>query len=279
MDTDRHASEDDERQDIPSPRTPGSPHEYGYGDGSTSPADAASPAGAPLAETGASTEETRPATAPRAVLRPVPEGFPTPPPRPAVPNRRPARRPDPASAPARPRRLLIGGLAAAAVLLLAVMIGGGTLVYRALSPTEADPAVSATPSAPAESEEPSAVSTGGVLVTEVSTEVGVRAVGAPSGRLEPEGEFVIVVFEVQNDSEDAVIIEASAVLESADGTHPLDPEATRTHETDSPSVGLVGAGATKRFHAVFDVPIGTDPTSLILELGTLDETVTLPLAG
>lgn len=223
-------------------------------------------------------------TAPRAVLRPVPEGFPTPPPRPARPNRRPAPKPDPAAAPRRPRTLLIAGIAAAAVLLLLVVVGGGILVVRSLSPA-------AEPAAPAASEEqesqdatdgdgPGGVEIGEVMVTEVSTEVGVRAVGDSGSRLEPEGEFVIVTFEVENPTTSGIPIGSGDVALETDGEMiPADKEATLAHTADSTAFSVVPPGETMTFHAVFDVPIGTQPTGLQLELAQIGESGTLPLGG
>ncbi len=299
--------------DDPAPTTESGPapegtaHDYGYGadgldaagtDGpraaDSSTADVSGTAEGPMAATGADPAtgtfpatsidpETglRTGTAPRAVLRPIPEGFPTPPPRPARPNRRPAPKPDPSTAPARPRRLLIAGIAAAAVLLLVVVVGGGLLAVRHLSPEEPAPVAGDDPGtqAPAAPAGQGAVEVGGVTFTEVSTEVGVRAVGSSSSRVEPEGEFVVVVFAVENPTSAPVRITSDAVLEAADETFPVDDDATHAYETDSEYAGVVPTEGTVEFHAVFDVPIGTDPSALRIELPDLGEIGALPLGG
>lgn len=279
----------------------GRTHDYGYG---TDPLEAAGTDDPRAAGSGTAPEataggETDPATgtfpatgidhttglrtgtAPRAVLRPVPEGFPTPPPRPARPNRRPAPKPDPLAAPARPRRLLFAGIAAAAVLLLVVVVGGGILAVRSLSPADSAPAAGGDPGtqAPAAPAGSGAVEIGGARFTEVSTEVGVRAVGSSSSRLEPEGEFVVVVFEVENPTSTAIRISKDSTLEAAGETFPVDAEATQSYEADSAFFGVVVPEETTEFHAVFDVPIGTDPTGLRIDLSDLGETGTLPLGG
>lgn len=253
-------------------------------EGSTGPDGDAAPAPAEDPATGThSATGLRSATAPRAVLRPIPEGFPTPPPRPARPNRRPAPKPDPAAEPRRPRPLLIVGIAAAAALLLVVVVGGGLLAIRALSPAEEPAAPAASegqdPSGSADAGESGSVDIGGVVVTEVSTEVGVRAVGDSGSRIEPEGEFVIVTFEVENPTTTGVQIGGDLGLESADEVFPVDEEATRAHEAESAAFSVVPPDGSNTFHAVFDVPIGTDPTGMVLDLVQIGESGTLPLDG
>lgn len=280
-------------------------HSYGYGD---APLEAVGTGGPRAGDSGAADAEaasaepttglhsaagTAPATdvrsatglrggtAPRAVLRPVPEGFPTPPPRPARPNRRPALKPDPSAAPRRPRGLLLVGLSVAAVLLLVVVVGGGILAIRALTPdapVAADP-VAQESEAPAAPGSPGQVRIGEVELTEVSTEVGVRSVGGQGSGLEPEGEYVIVTFEVRNPTDAGATIGQNLALETADGAHPVDPESTRAHLADSSAYGTVQPGETGRFHAVFDVPIGSDPTGLQVAISTVGESGTLPLSG
>ena len=220
-------------------------------------------------------------TAPRAVLRPVPEGFPTPPPRPARPNRRPAPAPEPAQVRSRHRGLLITGIAVAAALLLAIVLGGGVLAYRALSPAE--PAASGAPvteedPASADTAGPGRVEIAGGTLTEVSTETGVRRVGGQNDALEPEGEFVIVVFEVANDSDAPVMVDSSISLETAEGEEHLPhSEAGLVHVASSLPYGVVSPGTTEVFHKVYDVPIGTDPTGLTVRFSALDEIGTLPV--
>lgn len=220
-------------------------------------------------------------TAPRAVLRPVPEGFPTPPPRPARPNRRPAPAPEPAPARTPHRGLLITGITVAAVLLLAIVLGGGVLAYRALSPAEpTDSQAPATEEDPASADAagPGRVEIAGVTLTEVSTEKGVRSVGGQSNALEPEGEFVIVVFEIVNDSDAPVSVTSSIGLATAEGEEHLPhPEAGLVHQASSLPYGVVSPGTSEVFHKVYDVPIGTDPTGLTFQFSTLDESGTLPV--
>lgn len=246
----------------------------------------------------------RTGTAPRAVLRPVPEGFPTPPPRPA----RPTRRPGPPPPPELPRRRgpLIAALATVAVLVLAVGVGGGILVVRALSPDAPAPAVSgpADPSAAGPTPDGAAatddaategsptgetgpggagqVVMGPVSVHELSTELGIRTVGAPPTEIEPEGEFVIVTLEVANGSGPALILSEWAALETADGqVFTAHKEATTAHLAESRAYGVVPAETTATAHVVFDVPFGAEPVAAHLDLssGAAAGTGTLPLGG
>ncbi|MDN5901002.1 MAG: DUF4352 domain-containing protein, partial [Brachybacterium sp.] len=120
---------------------------------------------------------------------------------------------------------------------------------------------------------------GEVVVTETSTEVGVRAVGGPNSRTEPEGEFVIVTFEVENPTSSGIQIGDNVSLETTDETYPVDREATRAHPADSADYGLIPPGGSATFHAVFDVPIGAVPTGLHLELVETGESGTVPLSG
>lgn len=285
METDRHASDGHARGGENASGTPHEAHQASGADSSDS-----SEAGAPAHEYGydetpgtdlRSATDQRRLTAPRAVLRPIPEGFPTPPPRPARPNRRPAPKGEPAGAPARPRRLLIAGIALAAVLALVVVIGGGILMIRSLSPIGsevADPSAPASeqPAAPAQ---PGQVELGGVTLTEVSTEVGVRSVGARSTAIEPEGEFIVVAFEAENQDSAALEISQNVTLETAEGTHAPDDQATGAYVADSRPYGVVAPGESVAFHLVFDVPIGTQPTGLRVDLAGLDESGTLPLSS
>ena len=242
------------------------------------PEDEADPApGAPPSSETGPTTAMRGGTAPRAVLRPVPEGFPTPPPRPARPNRRPAPTPGTAPGPGPRRGLLIAAIALAAVLVLIVAVGGGILAVRAL--TSDDPQGGAAPSGSA-SAGTGEVQLGEVTVTEVSTEVGVRSVGEGSTAVEPEGEFVIVTIEVANGSEAGVSIRENVTLETADGQSiAADADAGRVHVADTEHFGLLGAGDTESFHMVYDVPIGSTPAALQLDLVTIGESGELPLAG
>ncbi|HEX7350259.1 hypothetical protein [Brachybacterium sp.] len=225
------------------------------------------------------TTALRGATAPRAVLRPVPEGFPTPPPRPARPNRRPAPKLEEAGSPKRRSGLLIAGVSLAAVLLLVVVVGGGILAIRSFSSAgSSDPAPSAQESeAPEGAGAPGDLQLAEVTFTEVSTEVGVRSVGVSQNAVEPEGEFIIVTFEVDNRSDVGVSMLENLTLETTDGTQPVDVEATGLHQADSSGATIVQSGATTNVHAVFDVPIGAEPEGLHITLNTLDEAGTLPL--
>lgn len=285
METDRHPFDGEHAPDA-ADGTPGISYEYGDAPlRPDRPAVAAEPLGrapasghAPASE-GASATSPHTLTAPRAVLRPVPEGFPTPPPRPARPNRRPAPPSEPAPAPQRPRSLLIAGIALTAVLALAVVVGGGILVFRSLSPAgppAADPAAAPSDGS-AEPAEPGRVEIGGATFTEVGTEVGVRSVGSQSSPVEPEGEFVIVTFEVENPSSAAIEVSQNLSLETDDGAHAPDREATQAHVADSSRYGLVPPDGSGVFHAVFDVPFGTQPTGLHLDLAAAGEGGTLPL--
>lgn len=269
-------------RDVPSATSPAaesSTDDARAADGGTSAAGSvASPETSQVPATG-----TRPVTAlrtaPRAVLRPVPEGFPTPPPRPARPNRRPAPPQEPLPARKSRRGLLIAGISVIAVLLLVVVIGGGVLAVRALSPAapaESSPAP-ATGTAQ-ESDGPGQVQVGEVTLTEVSTEIGVRKVGDPGSAMEPEGEYIVVVFEVDNPGDRGVDIADLVELEAADGqTYAPDSAASANFVADSRPFGVVGPDSTDTFHKVYDVPIGTQPTGLHFTFSTLNETGTLPL--
>lgn len=154
---------------------------------------------------------------------------------------------------------------------------------RALSPSApAAPVASEDQASPSSADAGASGGTeiGGVIVTEVSTEVGVRAVGDSSSRLEPEGEFVVVTFEVDNPTATGVQIGSGDVeLESADGSFPADQEATLAHTAESTAFSVVPPEASMTFHAVFDVPVGTEPTGLHLDLVQIGESGTLPLEG
>ncbi|MGP9538760.1 DUF4352 domain-containing protein [Brachybacterium sp. AOP43-C2-M15] len=230
---------------------------------------------------GAPATGLHPATAPRAVLRPVPEGFPTPPPRPALPNRRPAPRSEPSASP-RPRRgLLIAAASLVAVLVLAIAVGGGILAVRALSADgpQDPPAASGTeePAAPSGAGQ---VQIGEVAVTEVSTEVGLRSVGTDGTAVEPEGEYVVVTFAIDNRSSAGVEVLDNVTLLTADGESVrADREAGQAHVADSSHFGVVEPDGTATFHMVYDVPIGTEPTGLQLDLSAIGESGELPLDG
>lgn len=225
--------------------------------------------------------ETALRTAPRAVLRPVPDGFPTPPPRPARPNRRPAPAQEPLPAGRSRRGLLIAGISVIAVLLLAVVVGGGVLAVRSLSP--AAPAAGSSAPATEATQEPAGpgqVQIGEVAITEVSTEVGVRQVGNPGSTMEPEGEYVVVIFEVHNPRDTGVDIAELVELEAADGeTYAPDSAASANLVADSRPFGMVGPESTATFHKVYDVPIGTQPAGLHFTFSMVDETGTLPLGS
>lgn len=281
----------------PAPSSPqpspddGSPRDYSYGQ---SPLEAAGTDGPRAADSGL--EETSPEpgpstgihpvtgmrTAPRAVLRPVPEGFPTPPPRPARPNRRPAPKPETAPAATGRRGLLISGIAVAVILLLVVAVGGAVLAVRALTP--ADPAASEAPATDADpseaSEDAGQVQIGEVSISEVSTEVGVRGVGDQGTSLEPTGEYIVVVFEIDNPSDVSVEIGSNVTLETADGQpYASDPLAGKAYVGESKDFGTLPAGETGVFHQVYDVPIGSEPAAVHFTFSMLDESGTLPLGG
>jgi len=279
----------------PAPHAAGPSYDYGYGDAaaadsppapggpattddSTDP-EASTATGLHAATDVRGTTALRGATAPRAVLRPVPEGFPTPPPRPARPNRRPAPKLEAPGAPKRRSGLLIAAVSLAAVLLLVVVVGGGILAVRSFSYAgTSDPAPSAQESeAPEGAGAPGELQLAEVTFTEVSTEVGVRSVGVSQNAVEPEGEFVIVTFEVDNRSDVGVSMLENLTLETTDGTQPVDVEATGLHQADSSGATIVQSGTTTNVHAVFDVPIGAEPEGLHITLNTLDEAGTLPL--
>lgn len=272
---------------TPAPDITGAAHAYAYGtpdgDADHSPPTPAPSAGPSPAETAPDAagmpDATQPSsglTAPRAMLRPVPEGFPTPPPRPARPNRRPA--PPAAEPPARRRGPLLVALTAAGALALAAVIGGGILTLRALDDAAEPAAPAATGSQDSTDTGPGAVEIGEVTVTEVSTEVGVRSVGGGGLALEPEGEFVIVAFTVENRSADTLQIPQGMALVTADGTHGADSDATNAYSAESVPRDLLASGESGSFHAVFDVPLGAEVTGLEIDLESLGESGTLPLA-
>jgi Domain of unknown function (DUF4352) len=205
----------------------------------------------------------RNATAPRAVLRPVPDGFPTPPPRPARPNRRPAPKVERAAQPSR-RGPLIASLLIVIVLVLVVAIGGSILAYRALSP---DPSSASDPAtATGDTSGSGEVAIGDVTAREVSTEVGVRQLGnGASESAKPEGEFVVVIVEIDNASASSVTFEGTAALETADGeTHAPDADAAEEYVGGTESFGIVNAGESASFHLVYDVPVGSEPSAVQL---------------
>jgi hypothetical protein len=295
--TDREAS----GEDAPEPQAgPAEAHHYGYDaavgpgavDASPAPGAPAADGAAPLpdsadgAEADLSPTEARSVTgvqgvtAPRAMLRPVPEGFPTPPPRPARPNRRPAREQDSGSGSGPRRGVLIAAIVVVAVLALAVAVGGGVLALRALS---SDSGPAADP-APAQGSDPADAAGGtveieGVTITEVSTEQGVPSVGTSDTAVTPEGEFVIVTIEVANESGGPVSIGDGIELETADGeTVAPSRDAARVHIADSEPFGQATEGSATRFHLIYDVPIGAEPTALQVDLGYIGSG-TLPLGS
>ncbi|MFC0672905.1 hypothetical protein [Brachybacterium hainanense] len=213
-----------------------------------------SPAGeAPYAYDGAPPST---GTAPReAVMRPVPEEFPTPPPRPAGWNR---RMPEPAGAEPlrrRSRRGLILALCMIGILICAIGTGAGFLVLRNLersgSSAQDDPAAS---SSPARGE----LVLGGITVRDAALEQGVASVGDAGRQIVPEGEFAVLTVEIVNDSPQPVSLGASIRLIGEDGTtYEPDPEAGRAHLAESEAYGLADTGEAVRFHAVYDVPVGT----------------------
>lgn len=292
---------DDSRGESPDRADPS--REYGYGE---TPLDAAGDTGLRAADSGAQVPEggtaeatdpatdadpatgihpatgLRGATTPRAVLRPIPEGFPTPPPRPAGPNRRPTPKSEESPTP-RPRRgLLLTGISVAVVLLLVVGIGGGILAYRALtSPDQGSQGSDAPASEQAGGAgTPGQVQMGEVTITEVSTEIGVREVGTRKDAVSPEGEFLIVTFEVTNGSSRGISLGQNVTLETADGTtHAPDQAAGNAYVAESSAYGVVEAGGTMTQHRVYDVPIGSEPSSLTFAPEALEESGTLPLGG
>jgi len=278
----------------------GGAHEYDYGD---SVARASVPATEPpvtethttetpatelvTAEQPTSETPSMGTTTPRAVLRPIPEGFPTPPPRFPGPRRRPERAQEPESTPRRGRGPLLAALVLGLAVLLVLGVGGLVLAVRGVGGQEgpvAAPAPSADGAeAPAE-EEPAAgnaageATIGGVHITEVSTEVGVRRVGNDSLHRVPEGEFVIITLEVENPTDSAIDVQNGMQLETADGTlHDPDREAGRLHIAESHPYGFTISGQTRTYHTIFDVPIGEDPTSLHITVQV--EAGELPLGG
>lgn len=238
-------------------------------------------------------------TAPRAVLRPVPEGFPTPPPRPARPNRRPALpAPEPAPGPRRSRILLAAAGAAALVLILGIT--GGVLAVRALTddPDQADapPAATstdagqttATPtdeeSDPPQGSPGSGASThlGAITVRVVSTEVGLESVGDPSSPMTPRGQFVTVVLEITNESDEVLALgeRGQVQLEGSDrGLHHPDPDASAAYEAPTSAETEVPAGGTGMIHAVFDIPVDTEPTTLHINLSRYGGAGVIPWNG
>lgn len=231
--------------------------QYGYGRGPSDPPSADQEDQDPA--------PTPPPTAPRAVLRPVPEGFGPPPAAPERPNRAPAL-PEAQDSPPRSRKrlaILLVALIAAIVLVLGV--GGTLLALRALTEGDEQQAAPAASSEPT-SDGPGELQLGQVHVSEVSTEPGVTVLG-DGAQTRPEGEFVIVTLEVTNDSDLALILSDAMSLETDDGVlRGADAEATRAHQGDSSPYGVVDAGESTRVHAVFDVPVGTSPVSLHLDL-------------
>ncbi|WP_422115175.1 DUF4352 domain-containing protein [Brachybacterium sp. UNK5269] len=299
METDREMPGEPDRAagPAPQPRPESSGRDYDYGDIPLEPAGVGGPSAAdggaaagdgpdPAPGTGAVPALGVPtATTPRAVLRPIPEGFPTPPPRPARRHRRPAPAPGPAPSSSRPRGLVLAGILAAVALLLVVAVGGGVLALRGLSPSApaasdpaaSDPVAASDPAAPA-----GTARIGEVTVEEVSTEVGVRAVGAGGSALEPEGEFVIITLTVRNPTDQVLTVSDNMTLETADGAgHAADPGAGAAHVAQSRPYGLVTVGGESTFHAVFDVPIGAEPTAVHLDFGSNADAGegTLPLGG
>lgn len=258
------------------------PHSYDYGsDGSDAPAAVDAPAaGSPAGDTA----EPPAPTSPRAVLRPVPEGFPAPAVAPHRPHRAPALPAADEPAPRSVRGLRSAAIAVAAVLLLAVLTGGGILAVRALTGGGEDAATA--DSAPAGSPATTGtVALGPATFREVSTEVGVRSVGDAAGRLEPEGEFVIVTVEITNDGEAPLLVSSGGgtmgLVSAAGDRYPVSDEPNRALVADSEAFGAVGTGETAVYHGVFDVPAGTEPTGLDFAFSSAPEVGrgTLPLDG
>ncbi len=253
-------------------------HEYTYGEepAALSPAADSTPhpddAPAP-----SDTEHTamRAGTAPRAVLREVPAGFPPAPPE-AERIHRPA--PVPASTPEPPRRsrtpIIIGVIAAVTTLALILAGTAGFFAWRALS-SSSDPTPSSTTTASAPS---STTQNKHSKVTQTSIEVGIRAVGSGSNRMQAKGEFIVVTFTVEALS--GAMIDVSpgrATLVLKDGTEvPVDAHATRAH-TDIPPDGFLSKGS-KTFVYVFDAPIGAQMDKLRMDL-LGGGTVELPVKG
>lgn len=261
----------------------------GPGDG---PVDAAgADDGAPAVDAPAYDYGTSPAspatgvrgsTTPRAVLRPIPEGFPTPPPR-RVPRRRPERVPDPEPA-RRGRGPLLAAIVLGAVVVLVLGVGGLVLAVRGLGGQDAPGAAGSPSAAEAPADEdpsgaaPGEATVGGFALTEERTEVGVRRVGSGSVTREPEGEYVIVTVEVENRTDVPLDALEGVRLETADGElHSPDRQAGQVLVADSHAFGITPTGESRRYHKVFDVPIGSEPVSL--HVSVLDEAGELPLGG
>lgn len=180
---------------------------------------------------------------------------------------------------ARPRRrLLIGSAVVAAVVVLALLVGAG--VVLATRPWEGGGPDAAGTTSPASPATRSAI-IGGVTVTVESLETAVPFAGSGAGQVDPDGEFVALLVTVDNAS-DATLFwddDVLTLVDQADGRHPQDVEATAAYETDARTSQVIPAGGTTRIAAVFDVPIGTAPSSvdIALSIGGTAETGSLPL--
>ena len=192
-----------------------------------------------------------------------------------------------------------------AALVLLLGIAGAVLAMRALTggpPGGAAPAVTSAPQAPEASTEtgatedesavepdqnPSgALSSGTVLgdvtVSVVSTEVGVASVGDDTAVVEPRGQFVTVVLELTNDSDQALSLgdRGQVQLQTSDGAlYYPDPDASAALDAPTAPDGEVPAGGTGRVHAVFDIPADAEPQTLHIDLTEYGGAGPVPWAG
>lgn len=269
-----------DREDPVHPQRPATPASPTTPDG-----DGLHPSTDPHPSTGVPT-----GTAPRAVLRPVPEGFPTPPPRPARLHRRSAL-PAPEPPPTRRRPGILLAVAGAAALVLVLGIAGGVLAVRALiddprtaraphstTATERAPNASAptdpgssAPSDPSRGAAGSGEGTvlGDVTVRVVSTEVGEESVGDASAPMSPRGQYVTVVLEITNDSDQVLVLGQRRQVQletSHQGLHHPDPGASAALDASTAPDTEIPAGGTGQIHAVFDIPADVEPVMLHFHL-------------
>lgn len=233
-------------------------------------------------------------TAPRAVLRPVPDGFPTPPPRPARPNRAPAL--PAADAPPPPRRTpMYILLAVLGVLILVVGIGGGLLVFRALSGDPQQPAAGPPATSQAPSDEPDATGSGTTsgtsagggsvvlgetAVTLVSAEQATEI--APDGESPLRGEFLIVTLDIENGGDQALRLEDRVTLVTSQGAELApDQTASRRHTesgVESRHENYVQPRSQSLVHLVFEGGGSTDGAELHFALDSDEGQGVLPLS-
>lgn len=262
---------EDDSPDRPGPSAGGRDgydYDYDRADGTAEPDGASTGIQSP--DTGVTGARVREVPTDLRPAEPIPgAGGPRPrPPAPAAPGTPRGRR---------RRPLLIGGAIAGALVLVLLVGAGFLLVQRPWEDGTAGATASASPSAASAQ----AVSVGGVEVTVQDVERAVPFVGSGSGQVDPEGEFVTVIVQVDNGTDATVFWDADVMtlVDDAGGRHAQDAEATDAYDTDARASKTIPGGESATMAAVFDVPIGTTPSAadIVLSISETEETGSLPL--